>query len=180
MKQFNINTLLSKLSLLALIAILALSSGCNKEIEPIILTGNWDLDTAGVMVYIIYNPNIADEYPATVEFLEKNLQTIRRELMKPQGITFKNPNIAEFTYNQVPLPVEGTFVQDNALFTITNDLFPKGISGASDNLRLELYYSHEYLMEIIYRLITENDDSTEVYDKLIEKFEGVGAYKIGK
>ena len=101
------------------------------------------------MVYIIYNPNIADEYPATVEFLEKNLQTIRRELMKPQGITFKNPNIAEFTYNQVPLPVEGTFVQDNAFFTITNDLFPKGISGASDNLRLELYYSHEYLMEII-------------------------------
>lgn len=180
MKLSKINSLFSRLTLFSLLVVLLSSTSCNKEAEPIVLTGNWNLDTAGVMVYIVYSPVVAAEYPKTVKFLGDNLQKIRRELMKPQRITFKVPNIAEFTYNDVPLPVGGTFVQENAVFTITNGMFPEGISGASDNLRLELYYNHEYLMGIIYNLLTEEDDTPAVYNELIQKFEGVGAYRFGQ
>lgn len=150
---------------------------CNKEFEPIVLNGNWDLDTSAVMVYIVYNPVIANEYPETKKFLEKNLQTIRRELMKPLRIAFKAPNKADFIYNDVPLPVEGTFEQNNGFFTITNVIFPNGISGASDNIRLELYYTYDKLMSILKLLLTEDDDPYEVYQQLIEKFEGVGSFR---
>lgn len=179
MKHSKIKTLFTKLTLLSMIVIGALFTGCNKEIEPIILEGSWDLDTSRVMVFIVYDTAVTNKYPTTIKFLEKNIETIRRELMKPQKITFKSPNISEFIYNEVPLPVEGTFVQENAIFTITNPIFPRSLSGASDNLYLELYYDYEYLMSIIYRLITEEDFPPEVYDQLIEKFEGVGVYKKG-
>ena len=180
MKASKIKSLLPLLSIFSLLLVLISSSGCNKETEPIVLTGNWDLDTVGVMVYIVYSPVIAEEYPTTVKFLENNLQKIRRELMKPQRITFKMPNISGFSYNDVPLPVQGTFSQENAVFTIFNAMFPEGLSGASDNLRMEVYYNREYLMAVICRLLTEDDDSPDVYDRLIEKFEGVGAYRIGQ
>lgn len=180
MKRLIFKSLFSSITVLALLVVLLSSTSCNKEVEPIVLTGNWNLDTSGVMVYIVYSPAVATEYPKTVKFLGDNLQKIRRELMKPQVITFKAPNIAEFTYNEVPLPVQGTYVQENAVFTITNGMFPEGLSGASDNLRLELYYKHEYLMSIIYNLLTDQDDTPAIYDELIQKFEGVGAYRVGR
>lgn len=179
MKVSKIKSHISILALFTLLVVLLSSTGCNKEAEPIVLTGNWDLDTAGVMVYIVYSPIVATEHPNTLKFLGDNLQKIRRELMKPQKITFRMPNIAEFTFNDVPLPVQGTFVQDNAVFSIHNSMFPEGIGGASDNLRLELYYQREYLMAILYRMLTEQDDTPAVYDELIQKFEGVGAYRKG-
>ena len=179
MKASKINSLFSRLSLFSLLVVLLSSTSCNKEAQPIVLTGNWDLDTAGVMVYIVYSPIVATAHPTTVKFLGDNLQKIRRELMKPQKMTFKLPNITEFLYNDVPLPIQGTFVQDNAYFTINNSMFPSGLSGASDNLRIELYYQRDYLMTILYRLLTEEQDSPAVFDELIQKFEGVGAYRKG-
>lgn len=177
MKVSKINSLITKLSLFSLLVVFLLSTGCNKEAVPIVLTGSWDLDTSGVMVYIVYSPVIADEFPATIKFLGNNLQKIRRELMKPQKIVFKKPNLVDYIYNDVPLPVQGTYVQDNAVFTITNGMFPEGITGASDNLRIEFYYPKEYLMSILYLLLTEDDDPAMIYDQLIQKIEGVGAYK---
>lgn len=180
MKVSKFNQLFTQLSLFSLLVVASFSTSCNKEAVPIVLTGNWDLDTAGVMVYIVYSPEVALEYPNSVKFLGDNIQKIRKELMKPNIITFKISNIVECIYNNVPLPVKGTFVQENAVFTITNGMFPEGIAGASDGLRLELYYNHEYLMSILYKFLTEEDDSPAVYDKIIERFEGVGAYRIGK
>ena len=165
------------LVLLGIVSLLFSLWGCNKEFEPIVLSGNWDLDTNGVMVYIIYNPVVSADYPNTIKFLEKNLQKIRRELMKPQRITFKAPNNVDFSYNEVPLPVKGNYSQNDSFFTIINPLFPDGINGASDNLRLELYYDYDRLMSILYLLLTDEDDPPAIYDELIEKFEGVGSYR---
>ncbi len=177
MKVTKINSLFSRLTLFALLVALLSSTGCNKEQAPIVLTGSWDLDTTGVMVYILYVPEVALQHPASIAFLEKNLHNIRRELMKPQRITFITPNIAEYTFYPAPIPVQGTFVQDNALFTIFSNMFPGGIIGASDNIRLELYYSREHLMAIINNLITAEDDFPQVFNALIDRIEGVGAYK---
>jgi hypothetical protein len=169
-----------KQKLLAVVSglILTLSlTGCLKELEPIVLTGTWELDTAAVVVRIVYNPSVAAEYPNTIEFLNNNINRIRRELMKPSRIVFKLPNVTESYYNDVPLPVMGTFVQDNAYFTMTNPLFPAGIAGASDNLRLELYYDRDYLMFILYTLLTDEDEPSSVYDRLIDSYHGVGLYR---
>ncbi len=170
----KINKLLSLFSVLLLAASI---TSCNKELEPIVLTGTWELDTASVIVRIVYSPAVADEYPETIKFLAANINRIKRELMKPQSIVFKSPNITEFYYNDVPLPVNGIYVQDNAYFNITNPLFPGGINGASDNLRLELYYDRDYLMMILYTLLTSENDTPATYDRLIETFHGVGSYK---
>lgn len=163
--------------LLAITSILLLLSGCNKDLNPIVLNGEWDLDTANVKVWIVYSPPVAEAYPETVKFLDKNLNKIRGELKKPQKIVFKRPNTCEFFYNEVPLPVKGSFVQNNAYFTISNAMFPNGLSGASDNIRIDLYYEYDYLMDIFKRFLTDEDDPPEVYERLIEKFEGVGSYK---
>jgi hypothetical protein len=150
---------------------------CNKEFEPIVLNGNWDLDTNEVQVYIVYKVGVAEKYPNTKKFLDKNLNAMRRELMKPQKITFKAPNIVDFSYNDVPLPVRGNFTQKDGFFTIINPLFPDGIIGASDNIKLQLYYDYDRLMSILYLLLTDEDDPPAIYDELIEKFEGVGSYR---
>jgi hypothetical protein len=168
------------IKLITIFSILAMAlsiSGCNKELQPIVLTGTWDLDTAAVIVRIVYSPAVANEHPETLKFLAQNINKIKRELMKPQRIVFKSPNLTEFIYNDVPLPISGIYEQDNAYFMITNPLFPGGIGGASDNLRLELYYDRDYLMMILYTLLTDEDDSPMTYDRLIETFHGVGSYK---
>jgi hypothetical protein len=169
-----------KQRLLYVISVLVLAvsvTGCMKDLEPIVLTGTWELDTAAVVVRIIYNPSVAAEHPETIKFLEDNITRIRRELMKPNRIVFKLPNIIESYYNDVPLPVMGTFIQEGAYFTMKNPLFPTGIAGASDNIRLEFYYDREYLMYILYNLLTENDGPPSVYDRLIDSYYGVGLYK---
>lgn len=141
------------------------------------LSGNWELDTSSVMVFIVYNPTITEQYPSTIKFLAKNLQPIRRELMKPQKIVFKRSNNVDFIYNEVPLPIKGNYQRIDGYFIISNSMFPDGIKGASDNFRMELYYDKEYLMTILNRLITPEDESPEVYRNLIEKIDGVGFYK---
>ncbi|NCB19808.1 MAG: hypothetical protein EOM61_09340 [Bacteroidia bacterium] len=165
------------LVLLGIVSLLFSLWGCNKEFEPIVLSGNWDLDTNEVQVYIVYKVGVAEKYPNTKKFLDKNLNAMRRELMKPQKITFKAPNIVDFSYNDVPLPVRGNFTQKDGFFTIINPLFPDGIIGASDNIKLQLYYDYDRLMSILYLLLTYEDDPPAIYDELIEKFEGVGSYR---
>jgi hypothetical protein len=169
-----------KQKLVAVISVLVLAislTGCMKEFEPIVLTGTWELDTSAVMVRIVYNPSVAAEHPQTIQFLNSNINKIRREIMKPARIVFKLPNVTESFYNDVPLPVIGTFTQDNAYFTMKNPLFPSGIVGASDNLRMELYYDREYLMYILNNLLTADDDPLSVFDRLISDYHGVGLYK---
>ncbi len=151
--------------------------GCNKELQPIVLTGSWELDTASVIVHIVYNNEVAADYPQTITFLQRNIHNIRREIMKPKTIVFRLPNITESYYNLVPLPVVGTYTQENAYFTIVNAMFPNGISGASDNIRLELYYDRDHLMNILYLLLTDQDDHPSVYNSLIETYHGVGSYR---
>ena len=169
-----------KQRLLYVISVLVLTislTGCLKELEPIVLTGTWELDTAAVVVRIVYNPSVAAEHPETIQFLSDNINRIRRELMKPNRIVFKLPNVTESYYNDVPLPVTGTFTQENAYFKMVNPLFPAGIAGASDNLRMELYYDRDYLMFILYTLLTDDDEPASVYDRLIDSYHGVGLYK---
>ena len=165
------------LKILSILTISASLYSCNKEIDPIVLTGSWELDTLSVIVNIVYNPQVAEEYPNTLIFLEKNKHNLRRELMKPQRIVFKAPNVSEFYYNDVPLPVTGTYLQESAYFVIHNTLFSDGILGASDNLRLELYYSKDRLMQILFNFLTNEDDSQETFSRLIEQFNGIGSYK---
>ncbi len=156
------------------------TTSCYKEIEPIILTGKWDLDTSEVIflpVLKLFDPNTTPEYLTVRNFLEKNNNNIRKELMKPESIVFKLPNIVEFYYKGAPLPIIGTYVQDGAFFTIKNTFFPNGLTGASDNLGLNLFYDREFLFKILYRYITESDGAPEVYNFLIETVHGVGTYK---
>ncbi len=163
--------------LLSLMTISLSLFSCNKEIDPIVLNGSWELDTLSVIVNIVYKPEVAEEYPNTLIFLEKNKHNLRRELMKPQRIVFKSPNISEFYYNDVPLPITGTYIQESAYFVIHNSLFNDGIIGASDNLRLELYYSKDRLMQILFNFLTEEDDTQDTFIRLIEQFNGIGSYK---
>ncbi|MFA6333961.1 MAG: hypothetical protein WCX48_00195 [Bacteroidales bacterium] len=169
---------LTKFLSVAVIAILSLSiSSCNKEADPIILTGSWQLDPSATFLQIIYNPTYAEMYPSAIQYLKDNKEKILTEIKKPDIIQFSDPNVVDFIYTSPLAPtVTGTFDQFEIYVNIKNALFPTGIAGASNNHKLEIYYTKDYMMSILYSILTPEDDSQDTFSKLIEQFDGVGVY----
>ena len=169
---------LTKFLSIAVIAIISLSlSSCNKEAEPIVLTGSWELDSTSTFLQISYNPIYAEEYPSAIQYLKDNLNKILKEIKKPDTIQFIEPNTVNFLYNPTPgTMVAGTFEQFDIYVNIYNALFPGGLTGASNNQRLEIYYSKNDMLGILYSMLTPADDAPETFSKLIDQFDGVGVY----
>jgi hypothetical protein len=165
------------LSLIA-VAIIAFSiSGCNKPVEPIVLTGRWQLDSISTFLLIQYNPSYKEQYPTAYQYLVNNKERILKEIKKPEKIEFIQPNVVNFIFKSPLTPsLSGTFTQYQIYVTITNTLFPLGITGASNNQKLEIYYGKEYMMGILNSMLTPSDDAPENFELLIDKFDGVGVY----
>ncbi|MEN6618547.1 MAG: hypothetical protein ABFC28_03490 [Rikenellaceae bacterium] len=170
---------LTKFLSIVTVAIISLSlSGCNKDPDPIILTGSWQLDPTATFLQIYYNSSYASEYPSAIQFLKDNKDKILKEIKKPEIIQFVAPNTVNFIYeasSSTP-PVVGTFEQFEIYVNIKNPIFPNGLTGASNNQKLEIYYSKEYMMSILYSILTPADDTQETFSNLIEGFDGVGVY----
>lgn len=159
------------------LAVLSLSlTSCNKEAEPVVLTGSWKIDTVGTVLGIVYNQVYADENPVALQFLRDNKEKMRKMLFDPQTITFGTSGLATFNYVSIG-QVSGTYTQTDFYFVVKNVFFPEGMNGASDNTYLELYYTKPFLMEILFSILTENDPPESVFIQLIDKFEAIGLYK---
>lgn len=155
------------LSVIAL-ALLTLSAvSCNKEPEPIVLTGTWNIDTTQTKVFIKYDELKAQENPVAFNFLKDNVQKIRKNLIQPDQIIFSGTNSVVF---KLPsgTSVEGTYVQlDNVYFQINISLFPEGIVCGSDNRNLEIYYPRDYVMGVISSILTPNDPPYSIFNEMV-------------
>jgi len=165
------------LSIVAFAIIVLSISGCNKEPEPIVLTGSWQLDSTSTFLQIFYNPTFASENPRAIQFLKDNKEKILKEIKKPEIIQFVAPNTVNFVYKNSSAPtVTGTFEQFEIYVSIKNSIFPNGLTGASNNQKLEIYYDKTYMLGILNSILTPEDDSQETFSTLIEEFDGVGVY----
>lgn len=172
---------LTKFLSIVAVAIFSLSlSSCNKEAEPIVLDGSWQLDTTATFLQIFYSPAYASDYPSAIQFLKDNKDKILKAIKKPETIQFVAPNTVNFIYKTSSTPpVAGTYQQFEIYVNITNPLFPNGLTGASNNQKLEIYYSKEYMMSILYTILPQPVDpqyTQEIFSKLIEEFDGIGVY----
>lgn len=169
------------LSIVALTITVLSLSGCNKEPDPIVLTGSWQLDSTSTFLQIFYNPTFASENPRAIQFLKDNKEKILKEIKKPEIIQFVEPNIVNFVYKSSSTPpLTGTFEQFEIYVSIKNSIFPNGITGASNNEKLEIYYDKTYMLGILNSILTPQDDSQETFSTLIEAFDGVGVYTRAK
>lgn len=165
------------LSIVSLTIMVLSLSGCNKEPDPIVLTGSWQLDSASTFLQIFYNPAIASENPGAIQFLQDNKEKILNQIKKPEIIQFVEPNTVNFLYKTTSTtPLTGTFEQFEIYVSIKNSIFPNGITGASNNQKLEIYYDKTYMLGILNSILTPEDDSQETFSALIEAFDGVGVY----
>jgi len=160
----------------ATLVVLAYSlTSCNKEPEQIVLTGSWGIDTAKTSLIILYNQVVADENPLALNYLKANKERIRNFIKKPQTLVFSGTNSVVLKSEEDD-DVEGTFTQNDYYFTITALSYPNGLSGASDNVLLEIYYSKEHMMDLLYSILTPNDPPASAFNQLIDSFEGIGVY----
>lgn len=161
----------------ATLVVLAYSlTSCNKEPEQIVLTGSWGIDTASTALAIIYNQVVAEENPLALNYLKENKERIRDLIKKPETLLFSGNNSVVLK-SEDDADIAGTYTQSDFYFTITALPYPKGLFGASDNVLLELYYSKEHMMTLLYSILTPNDPPQSVFDQLIDKFEGIGVYR---
>lgn len=160
----------------ATLVVLAYSlTSCNKEPEQIVLTGSWGIDTASTALAIIYNQVVAEENPVALNYLKENKNRILALIKKPETLVFSGTNSVVLK-SEGSADIAGTYTQSDFYFTVTALPFPKGLYGASDNKLLELYYSKEHMMSLLYSILTPNDPPASVFDQLIDKFEGIGVY----
>ena len=158
------------------LAVLSISlTSCNKEQAPIVLTGSWKIDTVGTALGIVYNQVYAEENPVALQFLKDNKEKVRKLLFNPERIVFDATSAVTFNYTS-SAPVVGTYTKTDFYFKITNSVFPDGINGACDNIYLELYYPKDYLMGLLFSILTENDPPESAFISLIDKFEAIGLY----
>ncbi|MHC1690950.1 MAG: hypothetical protein AB9833_08990 [Bacteroidales bacterium] len=158
------------------LAVLSVSlTSCNKEQAPIVLAGSWKIDTVGTALGIVYNQVYAEENPVALQFLKDNKEKVRKLLFNPERIVFDATDAVTFNYKS-SAPVVGTYTKTDFYFKITNSVFPEGINGASDNIYLELYYPKDYLMGLLFSILTENDPPESAFISLIDKFEAIGLY----
>lgn len=155
------------LSVIALALLTLSAASCNKEPEPIVLTGTWNIDTTQTKVFIKYDELKAQENPVAFNFLKDNVQKIRKNLIQPDQIIFSGINSVVF---KLPsgTSVEGTYVQlDNVYFQINISLFPEGIVCGSDNRNLEIYYPRDYVMGVISSILTPNDPPYSIFNEMV-------------
>lgn len=142
-------------------------------------SGSWLIDTTNTIIRIVYSPLIANEYPETIKFLSKNINNFKKELRKPDKIKFNSPNICVFTYLNPSQVVQGTFERiGNARVKIVNSVFSTGIECVSDGIILQLDYNKDYMMNILFKYLTSQDNSKDIFIQLIETFYGAGSYTL--
>ncbi|OJV22131.1 MAG: hypothetical protein BGO30_10465 [Bacteroidetes bacterium 41-46] len=155
------------LSLIAL-GLLTLSLfSCNKEPQPIVLAGTWNIDTTQTMVLIKYDAVEAELNPVAYNFLRENIQKIRKNLIQPDQLVFDETNSVLFKMKSGQ-DFAGTYTKiDEVYFQITNLVFPDGILGGCDNTNLELYYPRDYILSVISGILTPQDPPIENFDRMI-------------
>lgn len=169
---------LTKFLSVAAIALLSLSLfSCNKESEPVVLEGSWQLDSAATFLQIVYNPTYAEMCPSAFKYLNSHKEEILKEIRKPGIIQFSAPNVVNFVYKDpVASTVPGTYTQYDIYVIIKNSIFPNSIAAASNNKKLEVYYTKDYMLSILYSMLKPTDDAPETFANLIVSFDGVGVY----
>lgn len=161
------------LSIIAL-GVLTLSTvGCNKEPEPIVLTGTWNVDTVQTKVYIKYDEFKAQENPIAFNYLKDNIQKIRKNLIQPDKIIFSGTNYVSFKFPN-GMSIDGTYSQiDEVFFKLTimefpdGFQFPDGLVCASDNKVLEIYYPRGYVMSVLRNMLRPSDPPYSIFEELI-------------
>ncbi len=153
-----------------------ISTSCNKEDDPIILTGNWYIDEDYVYTGIRYDPNVGQTYPAAVQYLRDHEDDFCEPLKELTKITFSGTNQVTFQYTDSSTET-GTYVQDGMYFVITCDAYPLGLTGGSDGKIIELYYPTEYMIDVLKNILTPTDPSETVFESLIQTFVGVATYR---
>jgi len=170
--------LIKSLPVLGLLALVFSLQSCNKESEPISFTGIWEIDTASTFVRVVYNQELESQYPNVMNFLRERKYDLKEKILVPNRIEFIEPNLVNFYYdNSEQSVVSGTYTQYEAYVTIVNDMFPLGISAASNNVKLEMYYSTNYILNQLYSLLTAEDDPQEYFSYVIVNADGVGVYR---
>jgi hypothetical protein len=169
--------LVKSLPVLLLFVVTCSMTSCNKETEPVIFTGTWEIDTSSTFVLFVYNQDLESQYPNVLNFLRLRKYDIKSKIQTPARIEFIEPNRVIFYYDDSKTsPVEGTYTQYEAYVTIVNDIFPSGIAAASNNIKLEIYYGTNYMLNQLYSLLTPEDDPQEYFSYVIDSADGVGVY----
>lgn len=159
------------------LAVCLLLQGCNKELAPVSFTGSWDIDTSSTFIQIIYNESLVTQYPDVMNFLMERKYDLKEKILVPYRVEFVAPNVVNFYYDNDYQPVvTGTYIQDNAYVSIVNEMFPFGITALTNNVKLEIFYGKDYILNQLYSLLTPEDDPQEYFSYVIDNAVGVGVY----
>jgi hypothetical protein len=164
---------ISRFLLVIALGILTISTAsCNKEPEPIVLTGTWNIDTTQTKVFIKYDEIEAQENPVAYNYLRDNINKIRKNLLQPNQLVFSGTNQVTFKMNE-GVDIAGTYVKlDEVYFQITNLFFPQGIVCGSDNSILELYFQRDYILTVISNILTPDDPPFTDFEELVTEETG--------
>ncbi len=159
-----------------LLLVASITTSCNKEQGPIVLTGAWNLDANYVYNVIRYDPSIGVANPTAVQFLIDHEDDLTEPLKFMKRITFEENGNVTFTYQDNSTET-GTYELDGTYFTIESEIYPDGLAGATDGETLELYYPKSYMDEVLYSILSSSTPSQELFQTLIQTFLGVATYR---
>jgi len=167
---------LTRFLFFAAIALISITiSGCNKDTQLVDFEGTWNIDTASFL--IVYNEEVSLNNPEAIVFLREHKSLIISKITEPDQIVFSGSNVSFiYTSNESNNIYNGTYTQYEIYATIYNHVFPSGINAACNKQKLELYYGREYMMSILKSILTKSDPAYDIFDSLIDSFDGVGAY----
>ncbi|MDX9782388.1 MAG: hypothetical protein RBT35_05335 [Bacteroidales bacterium] len=161
------------LSVVALALVTLSTASCNKEAEPIVLTGTWNIDSTMTFVSFVYDQVEADANPVTRMFLadinnqRKIVKALHRSQLVPNKIEFSATNTVVFRMKNGS-SLDGTYTKyEDMLFMIITPLLPNGQICASDNKLLELYYPRDFVIQVINSILTSTDPSPEDIERII-------------
>jgi hypothetical protein len=169
---------LTRFLFFAAIALISITiSGCNEDNRSVSYEGTWNIDTTATFVRYIYNQDVADLYPEALKYLSSHEKEIKEYICEPEQIVFSGA-VVDFIYTSYDpdLVFSGTFIQYEIYATIYNRPFTSGITAATNGRKMELTYSHDYLMSILENMLTKKDPSYTIFENLIDRFDGVGVY----
>jgi hypothetical protein len=112
-----------------LLLVASITTSCNKEQGPIVLTGAWNLDANYVYNVIRYDPSIGVANPTAVQFLIDHEDDLTEPLKFMKRITFEENGNVTFTYQDNSTET-GTYELDGTYFTIESEIYPDGLAGA--------------------------------------------------
>lgn len=168
------------LSVVALALVSLSTVSCNKEAEPIVLTGTWNIDSSMTFVSFVYDQIEAEANPVTRMYLadinnqRKIVKALHRSQFVPNKIEFSELGLTGTASAPVIFrmknggSVDGTYTKyEDMLFLITTPLFPNGLVCASDNKLLELYYPRDFVVQVISSILTATDPTPEDIERMI-------------